>query len=252
MALAATLIIPAYNEEKLIGGLLKSVVGCPHVSEILCINDGSTDNTENIVKSIKGIKYIRLKKNRGKAYAIAKGIRIAKNPIVVLADADLVGVSHDTILNLITPLSKGNYDASIGYTDTRNSDAFFKSVSGQRAYFKKDLLPHLKTIEQKGYGLELYLNYLFHKKRVKIFKLANVHNVMKFDKQPYDTVIRMALIESIDIISEVLRQDDPVSYFKNAYLTSFYIGKEGKGVRNEDVFRKIKNKLILKLRSSIN
>lgn len=246
-----TAIIPAYNEEKKIGGLLAAIHGSPYLNEIICINDGSSDNTLNIIRSYKDLRCINLKKNHGKAFAIAKGIKKATYPIVVFFDADLEGVTEQTIKRLVFPLVRGTYDASIGYVDTRNSDKFFKSLSGERAYFKKDLLPYLNEIEQKGYGLELYLNYLYHRKKVKIFPLRNVHHILKHEKQPYDTVVRLALVESLDIISELLRQDDPLSYFKDAYLTSFYLGTSQKA-NFQMLFQRLKRSLLTKLKQSLN
>ena len=62
-----SVIVPAYNEEKKIGGVLKSLINSSLVDEIIIINDGSNDNTLSIVRKFKKIKLISLKKIMVKA-----------------------------------------------------------------------------------------------------------------------------------------------------------------------------------------
>lgn len=221
-------IVPAYNEEKNISNLLKKLLRSKYVNQIICVNDGSTDNTLKKIKQIRGITIINLEKNHGKGYAIAQGIKKAKGDIVVFIDADLVGLNDACIKNLILPLVKQEYEATIGYPAYNNLDELFKPLSGERAYFKKDLLPFLKTIKKKGYGLELYLNYLYKDKRVKLFPLKGVKHILKHKKQSYDVVAKLTLIEMVDILSEILKQKNPLSYLIRSYLHPFYLKKPKK------------------------
>jgi glycosyltransferase involved in cell wall biosynthesis len=221
-------IIPAYNEEKTILQLLTSVKKYPHINEIICVNDGSKDRTLSIIKEIPGIKIVNLRENHGKGYAIAKGIEKTTGDIVIFIDADLVGLSDKNINKLITPLLLGKYQASIGYPSNNNLDRLFKPLSGERAYFKKDLLPYINTLKKKGYGLELYLNYLFREKRVKLFPLKGTRHILKHEKQPFDTVAKLTLIESFDVLSEILDQENPFSYLIKSYFYSFYFNKSRK------------------------
>lgn len=93
-----SLLIPVYNEEdnieplieKLVNSLKKlSVKQC----EIIFIDDGSTDRTNDRIKSkiknYKFIKLIKLRRNFGKAAAYSVGIRYAKYDIIVTMDGDL-------------------------------------------------------------------------------------------------------------------------------------------------------------------
>lgn len=80
----ASIIIPAYNESENILKVLKRI---PSHYEIIIVDDGSDDNTHNIVKSA-GYKCIRLKKNMGKGYACKTGARFASTGILVFIDAD--------------------------------------------------------------------------------------------------------------------------------------------------------------------
>ena len=75
-----SIIIPIFNEEKLIRKLLNKLKKIKLINnlkkEIICINDGSTDNTLNILKKFKFIKIIN-QKNFGKGFAVQQGIKQA-------------------------------------------------------------------------------------------------------------------------------------------------------------------------------
>ncbi len=94
-----SIIIPVYNEEKtvvkVLNNLTKAKLGIK--KEIIIIDDGSTDNSKNAIKSfLKDKKKSKLlefkflsKKNGGKGSAVRKGIEIATGEIVTIQDADL-------------------------------------------------------------------------------------------------------------------------------------------------------------------
>lgn len=222
-----TAIVPAYNEEKKVYNVLHALVKTKGLDEIICVNDGSTDRTLYIIKKAKApnLKIINLKKNHGKSYAIAHGIRKAKGQIIIFVDADLKGLKENHINQIIAPLMDEKFDAVIGYPYWNNLDKLFLPLSGERAYFKKDLVPHLLEIEKKGYGMELFLNYLFKDKKIKLFPLKGVRHILKHEKQSIDVAAKMTLIEGIDILSEIIKQNNPVSYMIKTYLYRFYFGK---------------------------
>jgi glycosyltransferase involved in cell wall biosynthesis len=218
-------IVPAHNEEKRIEGVLKVLVESPDIDEVICINDGSTDRTLEIAKSVKGVKVLSFKKNCGKACAVAKGVVEATGNIVIFVDADLVGFTSESIHSLVAPLKTNKYDAAIGYRGKDTDNFAFKPLSGERAYFRKDILPLLGKIKDKGYGLELYLNYTFKDKQVKLLALKGVAHTLKHKKQPLNQAAKLFVVEIVDILSEIFRQKNPVKYFIYAYLQSFYIKK---------------------------
>ena len=94
MALVS-IIIPAYNEEKRIPDTLRKIlkfVSSKKInSEIIVVDDGSTDNTAAVVAAIKNpkIRIIKNPKNMGKGYSVQNGVRNAKGGIVLFTDADL-------------------------------------------------------------------------------------------------------------------------------------------------------------------
>jgi len=87
-----SIIIPIYNEEKFINKLLLSIKKIKLIKhfkkEIICINDGSTDNSLKILKKHKDIKIIN-QNNFGKGHAVQQGIKKAKGKYIIIQDSDL-------------------------------------------------------------------------------------------------------------------------------------------------------------------
>ncbi len=88
-----SVIIPAYNEEKVIFKNLKQVESYLKRNfdkhEIIVVNDGSSDKTADEVRKFGKAKLVTYKKNRGKGYAVKKGVFRAKYEHVLFMDADL-------------------------------------------------------------------------------------------------------------------------------------------------------------------
>ncbi len=87
-----TILIPAYNEEE---GIRRTIESClkldyPGVLELLVVDDASKDNTCGIVKEYGQVKLLSLKKNRGKAAAVNKGLKQIKTEYFSIVDADSV------------------------------------------------------------------------------------------------------------------------------------------------------------------
>lgn len=86
-----SIVVPAYNEEDTVGRTvqnLKKLIYPKNKFEIIVVNDGSTDRTGEIVKSIKGVRIFE-KPNQGrKAFALNFGIKKAKGEITACVDAD--------------------------------------------------------------------------------------------------------------------------------------------------------------------
>ncbi len=75
-SLGIVVIIPTYNNDRT---LLSVIEGVKQYSKhIIVVNDGSTDTTSGILKSISGIQIITHAKNKGKGYALKNGLSAAK------------------------------------------------------------------------------------------------------------------------------------------------------------------------------
>ncbi len=101
-----SVIIPAYNEEKVIGKCLESVTNQDYAGkmEIIIVNDGSTDKTAEIISKYP-VKLIDLKQNVGKANALNIGIKNAYGAILVFSDSDSY-LASDAIRSLVKRLDE--------------------------------------------------------------------------------------------------------------------------------------------------
>jgi glycosyltransferase involved in cell wall biosynthesis len=110
-------IIPCYNSEYYISNNLNKIYTFLKKkklkSEIICINDGSSDNTLLILKKLKkkfNIKIINNKNNSGKSFSIIKGIVNSKYKNIVLIDSD---ISYFKYLELLIFYLQKDYDLII-------------------------------------------------------------------------------------------------------------------------------------------
>ncbi len=91
-----SIVIPAYNEQKRIQRTLEAVNGYflskPLSRQIIVVDDGSTDNTVGMVEDMKthitGLSVIAYRPNRGKGYAIRKGVEASHGKYILFTDAD--------------------------------------------------------------------------------------------------------------------------------------------------------------------
>ncbi len=84
----ASIIIPAFNEEKNIASVVKRVRKLSKKYEIIVVDDGSRDTTSKIAAAA-GARVITLKKNHGKAFSCITGARAASSEKIIFIDADL-------------------------------------------------------------------------------------------------------------------------------------------------------------------
>lgn len=112
-----TVIVPAYNESKRISQTLRGIVqffnGEGISYEVLVVNDGSTDQTAEVVKALnlENVTVIDYGENRGKGYAVNYGVMHASGAWVLFTDAD-----NSTPIEEYTKLAaqKDDYEIIIG------------------------------------------------------------------------------------------------------------------------------------------
>tara|TARA_Y100000591_G_C21706622_1_gene631154 strand:- start:217 stop:921 length:705 start_codon:yes stop_codon:yes gene_type:complete len=89
-----SIIVPVYNEEKTILEVLKKlsdIKKLEYLSEVIVIDDGSDDNSSNILADNKNLidKLITNEINSGKGYSVKKGLEAAEGKYIIFQDADL-------------------------------------------------------------------------------------------------------------------------------------------------------------------
>lgn len=184
-------IIPAYNEEKGIGNILSLVV--PLIGEclyeVIVINDGSTDNTAQIIKQFPSVIFIDNKVNKGKSKSVCDGIINANGDYIFLLDADLKFLNKKNINDLIFPIENDISQVSISYI--KNSWPLFpfkriNYLSGQRILPKSYLLNRIKDINLlSSYGLEVFINRIIIKNKlsIKVIQWPSVENNFSQNKR---------------------------------------------------------------------
>ena len=115
--LKITIIIPLYNEEKTIIKLLKKIINLKKINfEIIVVNDGSNDDSLNLVKKFSKknkIVLISHKKNYGKGAAIKSARKFITGNIIIIQDANLEYNPKD-YLKLIKPIKENKYKVVYG------------------------------------------------------------------------------------------------------------------------------------------
>ncbi|NOQ24309.1 MAG: glycosyltransferase [Bacteroidales bacterium] len=225
-------IICAYNEEATVENILSSISKISRISEIIVINDGSLDKTEDIIKKIKtriNIIDIHLPQNMGKGYALAKGVEISNSDYLVFIDADLSNLTSKHVYQLVDPVINNEVDMVLGQaTDTRINHNInpFKYFSGQRALRKKDLLPILDRIKPSRFGVETIINlhYQATNKMIKYVNLKNLSHPTKFDKTLSHIALKEFVMEGHQIFSTAFHNMDLLTKsIKNSISNSFNV-----------------------------
>lgn len=117
MTLRVSVLIPVYNEAATLAKLVDQVAAVPMDKEIICVNDGSSDGSTEILDALLADGRIQRlhhqPKNRGKGAAIRKAIELAEGDVLVVQDADL---EYDPaeIPTLLGPIESGKADAVFG------------------------------------------------------------------------------------------------------------------------------------------
>ena len=117
-----SIVIPAYNESARIGRTLDATIEYldkqPYSSEIIVVDDGSQDDTVEVVTAIQSRAGDRLRilcnpGNKGKGYAVRNGMLNSKGDIALFYDADLSTPTGE-IPTVIDPILKGEFDVVFG------------------------------------------------------------------------------------------------------------------------------------------
>lgn len=118
-----SVIIPCYNESKCLKHNIEDIV-IPYFNnlnidyEIILVNDGSSDNTKEIMKEIKGAINVSYDDNHGKGYAIRQGILVSKGEYILFMDTDLstdLSAVHSVLDNI------NKYDFIVGSRHLKDS-----------------------------------------------------------------------------------------------------------------------------------
>jgi glycosyltransferase involved in cell wall biosynthesis len=190
-------VIPAFNEGPRIGKVLDVIADFPIFHEIVLVNDGSGDETLEVMKqyakNYKKITIIDVKKNGGKTQAVLKGVRKARGEMICLVDADLTGLKFEYLYKMIYFLLTGEFDQTIldregervspiGWVHSWTS----RFNGGERAFWKKDF-KKIKFDKKSLYGIEQIINLYYVKNGLKVRTIwcPGLYGALQFQKKGF-------------------------------------------------------------------
>ena len=181
-------IVCAYNEADRIRNILDVIHCHPALTEVIVVNDGSTDDTEALIRKYPTIRVLTHTPNRGKTYALSRGIAAARCDHLMLLDADLAGIKPADIDALAAPVMRGEADVSISLRS--NSLWLYRQlgldfVSGERVVPKVLLAGAVEAMQRlPRWGGEVYMNEIFIRRgcRIAVVKWPRVLNIRKYEK----------------------------------------------------------------------
>jgi len=178
-------IIPAYDECRTIGAVIAPLLGHPLIDEVIVVDDGSADGTAERARAA-GATVITQAGTGGKASAMARGVRAARNEIIFFSDADVTGLTPEMVTRIVTPVTSGGYGMFVGIRGRKtywaNRLLHFTPVLGGERALTKTLWYHVPRAYKKNFQIEIALNF-FAKHLGQRMGLAVLHGLGQVIKE---------------------------------------------------------------------
>jgi len=157
-----SVVVPVFNEEGAISLLHQEIVdACTKIGEpfeIIFINDGSSDKTLQVLKTLKPLKIINFRKNFGQTAAMDAGIKNSTGQYIATLDGDGQNDPAD-IVKLIQKMEEDGLDVVSGWRKKRK-DTFSKKLASKMAAFVRRHMIN-DGIHDSGCSLKLYKQECF-------------------------------------------------------------------------------------------
>ncbi len=207
-----SLVIAAFNEQAFIETTVASILESGFPCEVIVVDDGSSDQTPEILRTFgEKIKVISHPTNKGKGAAMASGLKDANGEIVVFCDAHLLNLKYHHLLSLVLPLIYGSAKAVLGVNVPEKISPSLMNVvpflilTGQRAYFRADMLPLVDEMVDLGYGVETFLFARFPRDRTALVLLPGLVHLNKQETSSPAAAAAGYLRESLEVFEALAR-----------------------------------------------
>lgn len=177
-------VVPVYNNDKTVKKVIKVLLSCSVLNQLIVVNDGSTDKSLKILNKFKHpkLKLLNLKTNHGKGAAIEKALDFVIHSVVMIVDADLTSLKKSHILDLKNYFFQSKSDMVIAARKCRFQVGPFDSLSGERIFYKKNIEPYRFLLQKVNYGFEQVVNFAHRNKKVKRIYSENIGHILKLNK----------------------------------------------------------------------
>jgi glycosyltransferase involved in cell wall biosynthesis len=217
-----SVVIPVYNEERWLEGLVERVQAVPMPKELILVNDKSTDGTPAILEKLAA-KYDNLNVfhqpvNKGKGAALREGFKHATGDVVIVQDADW---EYDPAEypKLVQPILDGRADVVFG--------SRFIGESHRVLYFFHSLANHGLTILS---NIFTDLNLTDMETCYKVFKREVIQSIeLKSDRFGFEPEITAKVARKVNGQFKWRIYEVPISYSGRTYA-------EGKKIGLKDAF----------------
>ena len=154
-----SVVVPAYNEETTLAGVVKKLLELPHLLEVVIVDDCSRDHTAEIAEGLAAsdsrVKVTRHSKNSGKTEALKTGFAMTRGEIVIVQDADLE-YDPNEIPGVIKPILEGHADVVYGsrflVRKTTRVLYFYHYLANKVLTFSSNMLTNLNMTDvETGY-----------------------------------------------------------------------------------------------------
>jgi glycosyltransferase involved in cell wall biosynthesis len=208
-------LIPAFEEAGNIEPVVSAALAAG-LGPVLVIDDGSSDGTAETAKRA-GARVLELGRNVGKGGALAAGAASLSEDVVVLLDADLVGLQPHHIAELAGPVLAGVVDMTRGSFQggrwrTTAAQQVVPQLSGQRALRRRELLG-VPGLAESRYGVEVAITRQAKEREWRSCEvvLEGVTQVMKEEKRGFRGGLKARLQMYREVMSTLLskRRDSP-------------------------------------------
>ena len=159
-----SVVVPLYNEEESLTELhdwiKKSLNNLDYSFELIFIDDGSTDNSWDIINNLSrtntNVKGYRFLKNYGKSQALNAGFKYAKGNLIATLDADLQD-SPEELPSMIDKLKKEKLDLVSGWKKRRHDNFFLKNIPSKIFNFAARTISGI-NLHDFNCGIKVYKN----------------------------------------------------------------------------------------------
>jgi glycosyltransferase involved in cell wall biosynthesis len=206
---SCAVLIPAFNEASTVAAVVRVALAAG-IGPVVVIDDGSDDGTAEVA-ALAGADLLRLGENLGKGGAVAAGARSREEDVLVLLDADLIGLSADLVRDLARPIQQGVAEMTRGVFEggrwsTTTAQRLAPQLAGQRGVLRSHLL-EVPGLEDSRYGVEVAITEHAARAawRCVDVPLPGVSQVTKEEKHGYLRGLAVRGRMYLEIVRQLLR-----------------------------------------------